>query len=234
MCDIHGCADHSHLPLPQVADADRRAFMAGAVTLPLAAVLAYPELTQAAAHAVPMVTLTGADGTEFSGALAMPEKATNAPAMVLIHEWWGLNDHIKAVAKDFADLGYIAFAIDLHGGEVAQTPPEAMGLMRKLNPELATKQLVAAIEHLRGHEASNGKVGTIGWCFGGGWSLNASLATPVDATVVYYGSVAKTADEVGRAAAEKMLDAYVRPPMAEETRGALAAFVDKQRAEYAS
>lgn len=61
---------------------------------------------------------------------------------------------------------------------------------------MATQNVVAAVAWLRGHEKSNGRVGTVGWCFGGGWSLNASIATPVDATVVYYGRVTKSADEV--------------------------------------
>ena len=71
-----------------------------------------------------------------------------------------------------------------------------MQLVRGLDPTIATAKLVAAIDWLKTHKQGNGKVGTIGWCFGGGWSLNASLAAPVDATVVYYGSVAKSADEL--------------------------------------
>ena len=68
--------------------------------------------------------------------------------------------------------------------------------MRALNPQRATDTLVAWVDWLRNHERSNGKVATLGWCFGGGWSLNASLATAVDATVIYYGNVAKSADEL--------------------------------------
>lgn len=68
--------------------------------------------------------------------------------------------------------------------------------MQALNPTRATEELVAWVQWLREHESSSGKVGTVGWCFGGGWSLNASLATPVDATVIYYGNVKKSAEQL--------------------------------------
>jgi carboxymethylenebutenolidase len=71
-----------------------------------------------------------------------------------------------------------------------------MNLVQGLDQEVATAKLVAAIEWLAAHERGTGKVATIGWCFGGGWSLNASLATPVDATVIYYGNVEKTAAQL--------------------------------------
>ena len=68
--------------------------------------------------------------------------------------------------------------------------------MDGIDPRHATQAMVAAVAYARAHPKSNGKVATCGWCFGGGWSLNASLATPVDATVIYYGYVKKTADQL--------------------------------------
>lgn len=196
MCDLDGCGSALTMPPIVVTDGQRRAFLAGLASLPLASVLAFPDLAQAAGKRTEMMTMTGSNGAEFSGALALPKGDGPAPTLVLIHEWWGLNDQIKAVAAEFAELGYVALAIDLHGGKVAADAAEARDLTRAVKPNVATAQLVAAIDYLRNHSRSNGKVGTIGWCFGGGWSLNASLATPVDATVIYYGNVTKSADQL--------------------------------------
>jgi carboxymethylenebutenolidase len=195
MCDLEGCGAHRDMPPIIIPDDDRRAFLKGLATLPLAAVLFDPVLARAQAERVEMVTFPSAEGGEVRGALALPE-ADNAPALLLVHEWWGLNDQIKAVTAEFAKAGFIAFAIDLFDADAATTAEGAMDLIRGLDDEVATAKLVSAIEWLRTYPGSNGKVGTIGWCFGGGWSLNASLAAPVDATVIYYGNVAKSADEL--------------------------------------
>lgn len=173
----------------------RRAVLTGLASLPLAAVLADPRLAAAAAEGLEEVSLTLPSGGSVNAALAMPE-TTPAPTVLLIHEWWGLNDQIKAVAADFAKQGYIALAADLYGGEVATTPDGAKALMGAVDGAKASETLVAWAEWLKTHEKSTGKIGTVGWCFGGGWSLNASLATPVDATVVYYGRVNKSASEL--------------------------------------
>ncbi len=71
-----------------------------------------------------------------------------------------------------------------------------MALMNKVDEGQAREALVTAIDGLRTLEGSNGKVGTVGWCFGGGWSINASVATEVDATVIYYGQLPQSADEL--------------------------------------
>ena len=196
MCDLDGCGAHKDMPPIVVPDEKRRAFLKGMAVLPLAAVLFDPTLARAQADTLKMVSVNVPGAAPVNGALAMPENAENAPAVLLIHEWWGLNDQIKAVAAEFAQQGFIAFAIDMFDSEPATTPDGAMALIQGLDGEAATKQVAAAVEWLRKLPESNGKVGTIGWCFGGGWSLNASLATPVDATVVYYGSVEKEAAEL--------------------------------------
>ena len=195
MCDLDGCGAHKDMPPIIIADEDRRAFLKGLVALPLAAVLFDPGLARAQAAQLQMISIDVPGGAPAKGALAMPD-ADNAPALLLVHEWWGLNDQIKAVAAEFAKLGFIAFAIDLFDAPPADTPDGAMKLIQGLDPKVATAKLVAAVEWLRKNPKGNGKVGTIGWCFGGGWSLNASLATPVDATVIYYGNVEKTADQL--------------------------------------
>lgn len=174
----------------------RRSVLLGAAcALPLAVVLKDPRLARAAAESTQEVSLVTAGGRTVTAALALPEAAT-APTVLLIHEWWGLNDQIKAVAAELATLGYVALAVDLYGQPAATTPDEAKALMGALQPAEATDTLVSWIAWLRAHERSTGKVATLGWCFGGGWSLNAALATPTDGCVVYYGRVNKTPEDL--------------------------------------
>lgn len=195
MCDLHGCGRHRAMPPIIVPDAERRAFLKGLASLPLAAVLFDPVLARAQADGLNTVEI-GIEGSDpVRGAIALPE-AESAPAILLIHEWWGLNDQIKAVAAEYAKLGFVALAVDLFDSEPATESDDAMQRVAALDKDVATAKLVAAIEWLTALERGNGKVATIGWCFGGGWSLDASLATPVDATVIYYGNVEKTADQL--------------------------------------
>lgn len=161
---------------------------ASAIGLPLATVLADPRLARAQADALETVFLTVPGGRTVSAALGLPD-IVPAGAVLLIHEWWGLNDQVKAVAAEIAAAGYIALAVDLMGGAVATTPDAARAQTQAVDPAEATETLVAWIEWLKALDAGNGGVVTLGWCFGGGWSLNAALATPVDGTVVYYGRV---------------------------------------------
>ena len=173
----------------------RRDLLIGLAGLPLAAVLADARLARAAAAGLETVTITTAGGREVSAALGVPA-ALPAPAVVLVHEWWGLNDQIKAVASALAEAGYLALAIDLYEGQVTDDPGKARELVGGVNAEAATDTCASWVGWLRDHENATGKVGTVGWCFGGGWSLNASLAAPVDATVVYYGNVKKGREQL--------------------------------------
>lgn len=169
----------------------------GVGMLPLATVLADPNLTWAVAGGLRTLKAAVPSGKTVRAALAMPVRIP-APAIMLIHEWWGLNDQIKAVAADFAARGYAALAIDLMDGQVTTTPNQARAQMSKVgeNPAAAVETCTLWADFLRTCKASTGKVGTCGWCFGGGWSLNAAIVTPVDATVVYYGRVNKSAAEL--------------------------------------
>lgn len=174
----------------------RRTILSGLASLPLATVLADPRLSRAAAESLEGITITTDGGRQVTAALARPQE-TPAAAVLLIHEWWGLNDQIKAVANELASKhGYLALTVDLYGGKVAETPQRARDLMEQVDPEAATDTLESWIGWLRDHDAGTGKVGTIGWCFGGGWSLNASIAAPVDATVIYYGRVTRPAADL--------------------------------------
>lgn len=135
---------------------------------------------------------------EIKGYLAKPKVgAEGAPTLIVIHEWWGLNDQIRAVTRRLAGEGYVALAVDLYGKPAATTPEGAKALMTA-----STQQTDQLKENLKqaaaylGKASTSDKLGTIGWCFGGGWSLQASLAMPehVDATVIYYGRLVTEAD----------------------------------------
>ncbi len=164
----------------------RRAVIKGLAGASFAAVLADPVLARAAARQTETVTLDLPSGRTVSASLALPDTLP-APTVMLIHEWWGLNDQIKATAREYARAGYIALAIDLMDGQVATTPEAARAQMQAVNQGQALETSGAWVEWLRAHEHGSGTVGTVGWCFGGGWSLNASIVAPVDATVIYYG-----------------------------------------------
>jgi len=108
----------------------------------------------------------------------------------LIHEWWGLNDNIKAMTDKMAAEGYVALAVDLYKEDVAETPDEAMKLVQNAiasSPELEDN-ITQAYDYLK-NETNAPKVASMGWCFGGLWSLNTALLLPtqLDATVIYYG-----------------------------------------------
>ncbi len=130
-------------------------------------------------------------GKLVQGALAQPKGAAKGgPAIILIHEWWGLNDNIRDLARQLASHGYTALAVDLYGGKSAQTPDDAQALMKEAmaHREAAEDNLRQAYAFLRDKEGA-GKVGAVGWCFGGGWALQTGLLLPeqIDAVVMYYG-----------------------------------------------
>jgi carboxymethylenebutenolidase len=118
------------------------------------------------------------------------------PGLIVVHEWWGLNDGVRAMADRLAAEGYIVLAVDLFAGKTAEFPPDARELMLAAlqKPQLAEENLRQAYEFIR---ATGGapRIGSLGWCFGGAWALNTALLFPdeLDAAVIYYGQV--TADE---------------------------------------
>src|SRR5688500_2422926 len=132
------------------------------------------------------------------GYLALPEGPGPHPAVIVIHEWWGLNDHIRHWADRLAADGYAAVAVDLYGGKVATTPEEAMVFMKGVDEARAKEVLAAAHAFLAADpRVSASKRGVIGWCFGGGWSLQHAIATPdLDAAVLYYGRLVEDEAEL--------------------------------------
>jgi carboxymethylenebutenolidase len=114
------------------------------------------------------------------------------PALVVIHEWWGLNDWVKEEGSKLADQGYVALAIDLYRGKVATTPDEAHEIMRGVPQDRAARDLLAATAYLRSQKnVDPQRVGSIGWCMGGGYSLDLALNDPkLKAAVINYGHLA--------------------------------------------
>ncbi len=141
---------------------------------------------------------------EIAGAkayLSLPEgKAAPMPAVLVIHEWWGLNGHIKHWADRLAADGYAALAVDLYDGEVATTPEDAMAYMKEVDEARAKEILDAAHAFLADDPRVAAKSrGVIGWCFGGGWSLQHAIAQPdLDAAVIYYGRLVTDQDALAK------------------------------------
>jgi len=128
---------------------------------------------------------------DIEGYVVIPENAENAPALILIHEWWGLNDEIRSKADRFAADGYVVLAVDLYGGESTERARTAMRLaggVRK-DPEEALNNLRAAAAYLRELPETDGeRLGSVGWCFGGGWSYQiAKNDIGAKTSVIYYG-----------------------------------------------
>jgi carboxymethylenebutenolidase len=126
-----------------------------------------------------------------SGYLAAPAGSQKKPAIVVIQEWWGLNDFIKRKADGFAGNGYVALATDLYRGKVTEDPDTAHQLMRGMPEDRAMRDLQAAVAYLRSRPDVDGKrIVAIGWCMGGGFSGKLALAEPgLAGAVIYYGSL---------------------------------------------
>jgi len=120
-----------------------------------------------------------------SGYLALPSGGGKHPAIIVIHEWWGLNDWVKQQADKFASQGYVALAVDLYRGKAAANADEAHQLMRGLPDDRGLRDLEAAFAYLSSRpDVDAGKIGSIGWCMGGGWSLKLGVDQPKLAAVV--------------------------------------------------
>jgi dienelactone hydrolase len=143
------------------------------------------------------VTYTG-DNITMNGFVAYDTGTTQKrPAVLIIHEWWGLNDYPKMRARELAKLGYIAFAMDMYGNGKTVDNPDAAGKMAMpfyMNPQKAKARIDAAVATLKGFpETDTAKVAAIGYCFGGGMVLNAArLGENVKGVVSFHGSLIGT------------------------------------------
>ncbi len=132
------------------------------------------------------VTFKRPDGQAIHGYLAEPEHAAGAAAIVVIQEWWGVNEQIRGVAKRLASAGYIALVPDLYRGKATVEAEEAHHLMTGLNfAEVASQDIRGAVRFLK---TRSDKVGVTGFCMGGALTLLTLCMSPeVDAGVVWYG-----------------------------------------------
>jgi carboxymethylenebutenolidase len=127
-----------------------------------------------------------------TGYLAVPEGPGPFPALVIIHEWNGLVDRVREVADDFAAEGYVTLAADLFAGQVGTNPEENMALVRAAQGDRpkVIENLNAAVAYLKARPDVTGRVGAMGWCFGGGIALSFGLAgADHDATAIFYGAL---------------------------------------------
>jgi carboxymethylenebutenolidase len=135
----------------------------------------------------------------ISGYLARPEGRTAHAGILVIQEWWGLNDNIRAMADRLAGEGYVALAVDLYEGEVAETRDEASGLMRQsLEREEALKDNLKQAYAYLTTEGGASEIGVIGWCFGGAWSLRTAMmmGDRIGAAAIYYGRLVTDPEEL--------------------------------------
>ena len=124
------------------------------------------------------------------GYLSTPEGEGPHPSVILIHEWNGLVQRVKETADAFAEEGYVALAVDLYSGRTGSNPKENMALVRETlaEPAVLIDNLNAAVNYVKKQSGSNGKVATIGWCYGGGVALTYALGGDHhDATAIFYG-----------------------------------------------
>lgn len=155
------------------------------------------------ASAVETSTVSYPSGTDtVSAFLAKPDGPGPFPAVIVIHEWWGLNDQIKETAKKLAGEGYVALGVDLYRGRAAASRDEAHELMRGLPEDRAVRDLQAAVAYLSGRKDVRAKrIGSIGWCMGGGYSLSLAVNSPqLAACVIYYGRLLTDAATLGKVA----------------------------------
>jgi carboxymethylenebutenolidase len=134
-----------------------------------------------------MISFKRPDGQSVNGYLAEPAQAADAPGVVVIQEWWGLNGQIKGVADKLAQAGYRALVPDLYRGKVALEANEAEHLMGNLNfGEAAGLDVRGAVQHLK--SSGSPKAGVTGFCMGGALTLLAAVNVPEsDAAVAWYG-----------------------------------------------
>jgi len=123
--------------------------------------------------------------------LSVPPGAGPFPAIVVVHEWWGLNSNIEHWADRLASAGWAALAVDLYGGVVATERDAAMAAMKAVDKEKAAATISAAIDFLgKDARVRATRRAVIGWCFGGGWSMQTALAHPeLDGAIIYYGQL---------------------------------------------
>lgn len=134
----------------------------------------------------------------YTGYLAAPKAHNTYPGIIVIHEWWGLNDNIRQTVENLASHGYVVLAVDLYGKPAATVADDARQLMASYDSNQGVNNMNGAIKFLKeNYDVS--KIASIGWCFGGGQSLNLALHNPnMDATVIYYGTLTSNKEDLSK------------------------------------
>lgn len=159
-------------------------------TLLLLALLSAAFIVRAGAPKTETVEFKSGTDT-VGGFLALPDTPGPHAAVIVIHEWWGLNDWVKEQTEKLAGLGYVALAVDLYRGKVATDAEQAHELMRGLPQDRGIKDLQAAITYLGTRkDVRPDRIGSIGWCMGGGFSIQLAIHDPrLRACVINYGAL---------------------------------------------
>ena len=142
-------------------------------------------------------TKLSAQGRDVSVFMARPEEIEKAPAIIIIHEWWGLNPHIEDVAKRFAREGFIAVAADLYDGRTTKDSQEASKLMGGLKQDDGLASLRVVLNQLRGMPDVT-SIGVTGFCMGGTFALLLACTEKVEACAPFYGDVPVDTTLIGR------------------------------------
>src|SRR5580704_1805627 len=124
------------------------------------------------------IDFTAKSGAASSGEIALPAGSGKAPGLVLVQEYWGVNDHIRSLADRFAAEGFVTLAPDLYHGKVTKDAGEAGRLMTELDGKRAMDDIAGAVAFLAAHPRVNGKVGIVGFCMGGAYTFAAASAVP--------------------------------------------------------
>lgn len=173
------------------------------------------------------ITFQAKSGATIEGVLAEPQGAAKAPTLVLLQEWWGVNDHITSLVQRFAAEGFLTLAPDLYRGVLAKNAEQAGEMMGALDWPRAMDDIAGAVALLRAHPAGNGKVGVTGFCMGGALAFaSACNVEGIDAVVPFYG-VPKDADYTKVTAPIQAHfakhDGWAKPELAAAIRDQLAA-----------
>ena len=193
-----------------------------AMIIPARAVLAIPIKTR---------TVSYRSGSEtVKGFLAEPQSPGKHPALVVIHEWWGLTPWVKQQTAKLAAHGYVSLAVDLYRGQVTTEPSVAHQLARGLPHDRAVRDLQAAFNYLAAQpNVDKNRIGSIGWCMGGGYSIELAEVEPrLAACVVNYGALPADADTIQKIHAPVLVnsgaeDKGITPQMVHQFQAAMKA-----------
>lgn len=128
------------------------------------------------------------EGGPAAAELLLPDGDAKVPGIIVVHEWWGINDDIRRLAGRFAEVGIAALAVDLYAGRSTTDPAEAYKLSDEMRTPRSLEIMAGALKLLKSHPRSNGKVAVTGFCLGGAMALVAACNLPeLAASVPFYG-----------------------------------------------